>query len=559
MAKNVVLLGGSNSVMTNGLQKGLREGIKKYNKNIPSGGELEFYNFALGASNTPQKILAICENHKILKQTNCIIIETNINDYDMFARSNFDIKNINYQVELLCKLLANLNTKIVFILLPLKVFNEKDKEKLQIINTLTKNKIFKYNFNCVDMQKYYEQRNLNDFFATNDPYHQLHSIMQKIGKNIIKNLNNFKNNSLQNNYELPKFLVKSPPEIFNLEKEFEIKELKNSLFNKKIYKLDNTIKLKFKTHFKGYTIVAIAMCHNFEKLDPFIFTSFILKNKKTKIVKRMRSSHYIVHSLNNEFIIDDESFMYFNLYNEKSTEGSVWIPANNTYKNNIFHCGLSSFLLAKFDKNRMINIDFEALINEDIEISKVYDFNHLIPSMEFYKEIINEYCVRMDPIKLAPLQKLINEKDILINSLKLQIQTLSNEKNFLQNSLNFIASKKANFEVLNLEQELNLKKLQELRLKKDLGAEFVKNITIKLQYPNSAVTRIHNHLAYKLGNAMIRNSKSFLGYIKMPYILFAIILAHKEQNANFKSIKLPPLENYPDYKEALKEKECFTY
>ncbi|HGQ6570543.1 TPA: alpha-2,3-sialyltransferase, partial [Campylobacter coli] len=22
---------------------------------------------------------------------------------------------------------------------------------------------------------------------------------------------------------------------------------------------------------------------------------------------------------------------------------------------------------------------------------------------------------------------------------------------------------------------------------------------------------------------------------------------------------LPPLENYPDYKEALKEKECFTY
>lgn len=32
MAKNVVLLGGSNSVMTNGLQKGLREGIKKYNK-----------------------------------------------------------------------------------------------------------------------------------------------------------------------------------------------------------------------------------------------------------------------------------------------------------------------------------------------------------------------------------------------------------------------------------------------------------------------------------------------------------------------------------------------
>ncbi|EAL3067807.1 hypothetical protein A7F78_07975, partial [Campylobacter coli] len=25
------------------------------------------------------------------------------------------------------------------------------------------------------------------------------------------------------------------------------------------------------------------------------------------------------------------------------------------------------------------------------------------------------------------------------------------------------------------------------------------------------------------------------------------------------SLKLPPLESYPDYKEALKEKECLTY
>ncbi|HEB7556205.1 TPA: hypothetical protein RZH79_001393, partial [Campylobacter coli] len=25
------------------------------------------------------------------------------------------------------------------------------------------------------------------------------------------------------------------------------------------------------------------------------------------------------------------------------------------------------------------------------------------------------------------------------------------------------------------------------------------------------------------------------------------------------SLKLPPLESYPDYKKALKEKECFTY
>lgn len=31
MKKNIILLGGSNSVMVNGLQKGLREGIEKLN------------------------------------------------------------------------------------------------------------------------------------------------------------------------------------------------------------------------------------------------------------------------------------------------------------------------------------------------------------------------------------------------------------------------------------------------------------------------------------------------------------------------------------------------
>lgn len=38
MAKNVILLGGSNSVMVNGLQKGLRDGIAEYNASHGGGG-----------------------------------------------------------------------------------------------------------------------------------------------------------------------------------------------------------------------------------------------------------------------------------------------------------------------------------------------------------------------------------------------------------------------------------------------------------------------------------------------------------------------------------------
>ena len=82
----------------------------------------------------------------------------------------------------------------------------------------------------------------------------------------------------------------------------------------------------------------------------------------------------------------------------------------------------------------------------------------------------------------------------------------------------------------------------------------------------TAKDRIHNHLSYKLGQAMITNSKSVLGYIRMPFVLSYIKDKHKQEQKIYQekikkdpSLKLPPLESYPDYKESLKEKECFTY
>ncbi|WP_260604875.1 hypothetical protein [Campylobacter sp. MIT 97-5078] len=40
MKKNVILLGGSNSIMVNGLQKGLKEGIDILNSSDTGGGGL---------------------------------------------------------------------------------------------------------------------------------------------------------------------------------------------------------------------------------------------------------------------------------------------------------------------------------------------------------------------------------------------------------------------------------------------------------------------------------------------------------------------------------------
>ncbi|ECQ6875277.1 alpha-2,3-sialyltransferase [Campylobacter coli] len=90
-------------------------------------------------------------------------------------------------------------------------------------------------------------------------------------------------------------------------------------------------------------------------------------------------------------------------------------------------------------------------------------------------------------------------------------------------------------------------------------------LSFQTQY-GTAKQRIQNQLSYKLGQAMIVNSKSLLGYIRMPFALSYIKDKHKQEQKNYQekikkdpSLKLPPLESYPDYQEALKEKECLTY
>ncbi|OKX97490.1 alpha-2,3-sialyltransferase, partial [Campylobacter jejuni] len=81
-----------------------------------------------------------------------------------------------------------------------------------------------------------------------------------------------------------------------------------------------------------------------------------------------------------------------------------------------------------------------------------------------------------------------------------------------------------------------------------------------------AKTRIQNQLSYKLGQALIINSKSVLGFLSLPFIILSIVISHKQEQKAYKfkikknpNLALPPLESYPDYNEALKEKECFTY
>ncbi|MGI8101399.1 hypothetical protein ACNGFO_06610 [Campylobacter coli] len=134
-------------------------------------------------------------------------------------------------------------------------------------------------------------------------------------------------------------------------------------------------------------------------------------------------------------------------------------------------------------------------------------------------------------IQISNLNNTIKEKDIIINSNTNQIDQLQNSIQEKSTQLNQLQSK----------------------------------LSFQTQY-GTAKSRIQNQLSYKLGQAMIVNSKSFLGYLIMPMALLSIMISHKQEQKIYQekikknpSLKLPPLESYPDYKEALKEKECLTY
>ena len=119
----------------------------------------------------------------------------------------------------------------------------------------------------------------------------------------------------------------------------------------------------------------------------------------------------------------------------------------------------------------------------------------------------------------------------LIDSKDSEIHTIKQEK---ENEINTLRQEKQN-EISSLNNLLNFTK------------EF-----------GTAKARIHSHLAYKLGQVMIKNSKSIFSYTKLPFLLLCVTLAHRQSKLANK-INFPPLESYPDYEAALKEKQCLTY
>ena len=614
--QNIILLGGSNSVMVNGLQKGIREGIAKLNEGKDEKEQLEFYNFGLGSSISFQNLYELLRerNQEVLKNTQLIITESNINEIaNHHGHSKIPLETIIRSIEWLYEKLHFLKKKVVILLLP---YMNPSFINQQIIDNAHRDCANRYGFNLIDMQITYKKDNLWNFYGCWGA-HQMASLMKTLGKNIVMNFNNFlPPNNLLMASNLPQFEILSPENMELLVGNIEKKELKNSAFCENIFRIANNTKLQFPQKYQGFHLIGLHAWNEGKPKSGSVYntySSIIIFNTQQTLIKSS-SLIRLFNTINMDFIIDGKTFIEFNSQSLPLTESSeAVIITQDTQILNYFD--MVDLLLAKEGKWDYTIPDN----NETIIIEAKYNFNHLIPDIKLYKEIIDEYCAKMDPIKLAPLQNQLTQvksqltsKSQELESLKFQydskIKELQVNLKTTQDSLSSLPIKKQTLEIKNLESDLKIKELKAKQIEKELGYSYnvLEELDLKkqelikvkqqldstkkqleskntglesnLNYPifkgnlsylntmTSAKDRIHNHLSYKLGKAMIENSKSILGYIRMPYVLSYIKEQHNKEQKQYQeqikknpNLKLPKLESYKDYKEALKEKECFTY
>ncbi|MBX7546380.1 hypothetical protein, partial [Helicobacter turcicus] len=317
----------------------------------------------------------------------------------------------------------------------------------KILNNIHRKLILKYGFNCIDMSKYYEENALIEFNHRIDPIHPQAEIMQELGINIIKNLKAFSDSKeLKSSNDNPEFKVLSLEE---MQPEAEATLSKNSMYCEKSFRLFENSKLYFGEKFKNFYCLALHTWNLNNKKEFFTFGE-----------SRQNASQIKFHNKNKEFIQQTNSYnQVFELGENFLIDEESFISIQTqskelkTYltwtfretKQILKYCDTIAFFLAKNEGNfYKERLSLQSLEDLEITFPKHLNFQHLIPPVKSYQKVIDAYCLVMDSRKLAPLQT--------------QIQTLNN--------------------------------------------------TLKTLKSPTAKTRLKSQLSYKLGVALIENSKS---------------------------------------------------
>ncbi|EOY0038928.1 hypothetical protein ACP0XX_001395 [Campylobacter coli] len=229
-----------------------------------------------------------------------------------------------------------------------------------------------------------------------------------------------------------------------------------------------------------------------------------------------------------------------------------------------YHNSLIKYL-SKHNNPDMVYAENDAYIFKNKEL-----FDFLLESLinKDY-QIINDSYEKLEKNSLSPIckRKFSSEnveKEIVDLFYFIETNSILKSKN--KSLLDFIFDIQEDLEKLHQE---NLSQINNLNQTIETKNKTIQNKDDLLNFQDqygTAKSRIQNQLSYKLGQTMIVNSKSFLGCLLMPVILLGIVISYKQEQKIYKrkiekdpSLKLPSLEQYPDYQEAIKFKNYLSY
>lgn len=472
---DIVLLGGSNSVLKNGLKNGLGKGA--------------LANYSLGNSTSLQNLYELIRHEKDIQNAKLIVSESNVNDILSLQNSNAKPDIIHNNIALFYETLSCFSQKVIVLILPLA-----NSQKYEFVNEWHRKNISKYGFNFIDLDKYFTQNRLKDFYA---PFgsHPLPKAMELLGKNIlaqIQNLSNHIKNEGSNKFKVLKPLDSTKP--------LKLIKKENSAFCEEAFRLVDSICLQ--KDFKGYKLLGIHSWNEEEKgVASFKeqYSNLNLSNKDKSLNLKIQTLNCF-YDLNEDFIVDEQSLI--STFKQKA-KNECELDYTDIISLFLFKKGEFSLKTAQ----------------------KAYDCGFLIPPFELYKELIEEY--EQTKAFLAELE--LNKLKAFIQENGLTQAYLTQNKpcgalNLVKRELNYILGQ--------LIIKYSKKSWQKLFLPFILFAA-------KRRHKESKITNIYafsdfapalrarNHLAYKLGTAYLKACKKPLGCFSLPKKLKQIAKEHK--------------------------------
>lgn len=396
---NIVLLGGSNSVYSRALNFGLntrnKEGIFNINK------------YSLGATASAHRIYSIIRNYDVIKEAKFIIVDSYLNDVLRVNEARMPVELVLENIEYMYLVLYQLNFNVLSIFITSPV-GYKDTD------VILKKHIYcckKYGFYYIDLESYYSIKKLKEW---NKPFgsHPLRTIMLLLGKNIVDNINLFVNNhGFSIKSCLFKFLNRSifkhcitPPlqqyQIGSVLDNFYIyipndwlldgaikRTRKNSFFEEDCIRIsENDTVHFFPKNFIGFRILAIHTWNENDnkmmqdnKFHTNCYAGIKIHNKSKKIVKYFNSLNSF-SELHEKIFIDNCTSVEFTTLDQETEETQI---TKKEYRLNC--CDIVCFFLFKESDLKVNSTKYNNFNRMEL------DCNFLIPPIEYFKEMIEEY------------------------------------------------------------------------------------------------------------------------------------------------------------------------